>query len=118
MLVKRAQIFPLLGAIEKLKEVENISILTKYKILKIQEILIKEGEYNSALIGELAEKYNMDKNGQLTIPPEEVVQVKKQLDEFNNDTFSIPDLQFQIEEFDNINISWKDLQALMIFIKD
>lgn len=116
--IKREQIVSLLQTISILEKNENFSLITKYKILKIKEILIKESEYNSILLKELVKKYGrIEEDGSIYIKQEYLLQAETELTDFNNEMITLPDLQFTLDEFNN-EISWSNLEALLPFIRE
>ena len=116
--IKREQIVSLLQTISILEKNENFSLITKYKILKIKEILIKESEYNSILLKELVKKYGrIEEDGSIYIKQECLLQAETELTDFNNEMITLPDLQFTLDEFNN-EISWSNLEALLPFIRE
>ena len=117
MIIKQKQCKGILNAISELKKDRAISIQTKYKILKIEKILNEESEIAYELFQELGEKYGEQiNNSEIKIKDEYLKVAKEQIDQFNNQDITLPDLFFEIDEFPNL--SWESLEALMPFIKN
>lgn len=119
MIIYRKQIFNLLNSISLLEQNEKFPLLTKYKVLRIKEILEKEMQYNSVLIKSLTDKYGeKTEDGDVRIKKEFLLQADEELREFNNDTVTLPDLYFTLDELENTEIPWTALESFLPFIKD
>lgn len=119
MTITRKQILPLLNSIQLLEKNENFSMLTKYKVLKIKEILLKEHEYTSTLFKEMVSKYGaVSEKGDVLIKEENVLKAEKELNEFNNDTIILPDLIFTLDELEGQDIPWSALESFLPFIRE
>lgn len=104
------------NSIETLQQNENFSLSTKYKILKIKEIVSKEVELNSNLMIEFANKFGgIDDNGQVYIKKEHAEEVSHQLNEFNNELIEVPDLFIKLDELSS-ELKWSELESFMPFI--
>lgn len=103
-------------SIESLQQNENFSLATKYKILKLKEIVSKEQELNSFLMIDFASKYGgIDENGNVYIEKKHADQVNKELREFNNELIEVPDLTIKLEELSS-EVKWSELESFMPFI--
>ena len=73
MEIKRKQIIPILNNISLLEKNENFSITTKYKVLKIKEILSKESQYNNIMFQDFISKYGkISENGDISIRKDKI----------------------------------------------
>lgn len=118
MQIKSENVVSLIEAIHELRQYECLKITTKYKILKIEEVLMKEQEIAYQLFKELGDKYGENQvDGCTTIKPEFLEIAKKEIDEFNNQMINLPDIYFSLDEFEETKLSWSTLSLLMPFIK-
>lgn len=117
MTIKHEQINSLSNAIAELKKNEELSIYTKYKIIKIEQLLNQESEIAYELFKEIQDKYGESGSNfnEVKIKPEYQEIVEQQLQEFNKQEIQMPDLYFTLDELGNL--SWTALEALMCFIK-
>lgn len=117
MQIKQINMQSLFDTIQSLKRNEELNVVTKYKLLKLESFIIKEEETINQLILELGEQYGEKEKGKIRIKDEYVEKVQEQLDLLNNQDITLPDIYFSLDEFEASNISWQDLQNLYSFIK-
>lgn len=121
MTIKRRLIAPLGAALEEIKSKENLKISTKYRILKIQDIVKKELEYYGILIEELRERYGGTYNEEtksIQFPDDRVEELGLELTCFENEEIEMPEVYIDLEELESIQLSWDTLEVLMPFIKE
>lgn len=107
----------ILQVCKNLHESEDLKIVTKYKILKIEQILQKEVDLIMDLLKDIGEKYGEEiEEGKIKIKKEHENEVKKQISDLEQQAVQLPDLYFSLDEFENL--SWDNLEALMPFIKE
>ena len=107
----------ILQVCKNLHESEDLKIVTKYKILKIEQILQKEVDLIMDLLKDIGEKYGEEiEEGKIKIKKEYENEVKKQISDLEQQAVQLPDLYFSLDEFENL--SWDNLEALMPFIKE
>lgn len=120
MNIKREKISNLLYTCNSLKNFNKLSISTKYKILKIEEILREEEILGINLIEGLMNRYGEgppDELSRVKIKDEFVETVSNEIKAFNSQYIVLPDLYFSLDEFEKEELSWQDLETLMPFIK-
>lgn len=116
MKITRLQATRLNKSIEALQQIESFSLSTKYKILKLKEIVSKESELNQILMVEFANKYGgIDDDGHVYIKKEYAYEVNNQMNEFNNELIEVPDLTIKLEELSS-EVKWSELESFMPFI--
>lgn len=108
----------LFDSISTLIQNENFSITTKYKVLKIKEILEEEMKFNKILMEDLAKKYgSIDEEGNIFINKDYMFEANKELEDFNSQLINLPDLKFTLDELGE-ETKWSELEAFLPFIKD
>lgn len=126
MTLTRKEILNLGSTILLIKEKSNnLSIQTKYKILKIQQIIQEEINITNELMEDIVDKYAQKdsfnkiiyKDGGVSINPDKAENLKKELEDLYNTNATIQELYFSLEEFEEINLDWNEIEALMPFIK-
>lgn len=118
MKIRRKTINSFLKGISLCEKNEKFSLQTKYKILKIKELLKQENDYTAKILRDILVNYPKDDKGNYLIPNEDLSKVQSQIIEFDEQEIILPDLYFSIDEFEDSEISWEALEILMPFIKE
>lgn len=127
MLLKKGQIIEIGTIIKSIEERgDDISVATKYKLLKLENLISEDFDIFNRLIDEAILKYcDKDENkkpiflesGKVQISGENAVKLQNEIDEFTNMPIEICDYYFSLSELECLNLSWKELKAFMPFIK-
>lgn len=127
MILKKGQIVEIGAIIKSIEEKEdNISIATKYKLLKLENLIAEDFNLFNRLIDEAILKYcSKDENknpiyledGRVQITNENATKLQNEIDELMAMPIEMCDYYFSLSELECLNLSWKELKAFMPFIK-
>lgn len=119
MKINRSQIHLLYEILSNFQKDESLPILTKYKTIKLLQVLEQEYLYNTELLKQFAEKYGeITENGEIFIKKEFLEVAQKELEDYNASEVELPDYQFTIEELSTTKINWRDMEVLIPLIKE
>lgn len=127
MIITRKQILQLGHFINKIKQ-ENIkcNLNTKYKILKIGQLINQEFEISTILLEDITLKYaelnenlqpKINDNGGILIKSDKIAELQKDIEDFQNMEIQISDFYFSIDELEELELSFEELEYFMPFIK-
>ena len=127
MIITRKQILQLGHFINKIKQ-ENIkcNLNTKYKILKIGQLINQEFEISTILLDDIILKYaelnenlqpKINDNGGILIKSDKIAELQKDIEDFQNMEIQISDFYFSIDELEELELSFEELEYFMPFIK-
>lgn len=127
MIITRKQILQLGHFINKIKQ-ENIkcNLNTKYKILKIGQLINQEFEISTILLDDIILKYaelnenlqpKINDNGGILIKSDKIAELQKDIEDFQKMEIQISDFYFSIDELEELELSFEELEYFMPFIK-
>lgn len=127
MTITRKQILQLGHFINKIKQ-ENIkcNLNTKYKILKIGQLISQEFEISTILLEDITLKYaelnenlqpKINDNGGILIKSDKIAELQKDIEDFQKMEIQISDFYFSIDELEELELSFEELEYFMPFIK-
>ena len=127
MIITRKQILQLGHFINKIKQ-ENIkcNLNTKYKILKIGQLINQEFEISTILLDDIILKYDelnenlqpkINDNGGILIKSDKIAELQKDIEDFQKMEIQISDFYFSIDELEELELSFEELEYFMPFIK-
>lgn len=127
MIITRKQILQLGHFINKIKQ-ENIkcNLNTKYKILKIGQLINQEFEISTILLEDITLKYaelnenlqpKINDNGGILIKSDKIAELQKDIEDFQKMEIQISDFYFSIDELEELELSFEELEYFMPFIK-
>lgn len=126
MLINKKEIIPILSVLKNMRNNENVSVLTKYKVLKIEKELKEEQDMIISLLEELIEKYGerdeennllFDAENKVPISTQYEEEVEKQLNDFYAENIQIQDIYFSEDEVETFNLTYDELSIFFNFIK-
>ena len=127
MIITRKQILQLGHFINKIKQ-KNIkcSLNTKYKILKIGQLINQEFEISTILLDDITLRYaelnenlqpKINNEGGILINPDQVIELQRDIEDFQKMEIQISDFYFSIDELEELELSFEELEYFMPFIK-
>lgn len=117
MTINREFISDIYNTIQLLKNNQEIDLINKYYILKIEKIIKEELLLTQQLFDDISSQYGEQTEQGIKIKDEYLELVAQQIKDFNNTKITFPDISFPIEIFESSNLSWSQLESMMPFIK-
>lgn len=96
---------------------EKMPVKTAYKLTKLHDLITSDYNFFSEQCREIVQKYsNQDENGQTIIPPDNVADYNKEINDLLSTEVIIPDITFSLNDFDGMDFTVEQLAPFMPLI--